>query len=158
MKQKMLLLGNSGRIYEADKKDIQYGVTSTVSCGGNIIKHWILIDYDDLTLKQIIEDVKKLQEEFELPSFYIMESSKGHYHAVCFKLLSFERYMKVLLSSDCCIDFRFCSKRIEAGTLRIGKKNGFVPRLVKIVENNREEQEDIKQAYFDMLRLVQCRR
>ena len=53
--------------------------------------HVIFLDYDKFRFEWILDELRYLQRKFKLSTFYIFESSRGSFHAVCFdKLRNYE--------------------------------------------------------------------
>ena len=47
-------------------------------------KHVIMLDYDGLSLNEVIDEIKFLQKQFRLSNFFIWECDRNDsYHAVC---------------------------------------------------------------------------
>lgn len=97
-----------------------YGYTNRCIDG----KYIITLDYDGLELEWIIQELKALQEMFELGIFYIFQSNKG-YHAVCFDKVNLNEYLKIVHNTS--VDSDYINVPLRYGqklwTLRITPKN-----------------------------------
>lgn len=97
-------------------------------------KHFIIIDYDNLSFKDIVLDCYNLQIFFKLPTMRIFRVKKGYYRAVCFKFLSFEKLMTILLRSKC--PKWFCYFSFMDGMVSV---DGSLLNLVKTLKSDVKE-------------------
>lgn len=116
----MIVVGDSGRVYEVNNNEKRIGIVSKVPRTES--KHIILLDYDKITIQEILDQIQKLRRKHRLPAFYIFRTSKGKYSAMCFKVVSWRTYRTILYHTDCCVNFRFYTDGKKAGTLRIDEK------------------------------------
>lgn len=128
MEDKIILVGDTGKIYERQLRDLLLGIVSKVSRN----RHIILIDYDDADIEDIKKDAKKLQKEFDLGTFYILETSEHRYATICFVKVPFKIYEIVLLRANCCQNFVYYTLRSKLGTLRITKKYN-KPSILRLI-------------------------
>lgn len=98
------------------------------------------LDYDDCSLKFVIKDIIRLQEEFGLSKADIFESSPsylydctfwdggvvryGSYHLKFYDVLPWKEVKKILDSSNCHEGFKHFSKTIGDITLRVSDQEG----------------------------------
>ena len=102
----------------------------------------VFIDYDDLELKWVMQEIERLQKDYRLSTFYILESSPGNFHAVCFDKLSLGEYLTVLRNSS--VDPRYMDVPLKHGkkiwTLRATGKNSEIHYKCKIPGDNWRQQ------------------
>jgi len=101
-------------------------------------------------LDWIIEELKYLQQDYDLGNFYIFESSKDHYHAVCLTKVSLVELINIMKSTS--IDYRYIDVPLRWGkklwTLRVkGKSN--IKYLITL--NNRTERQQ-STSHWSVLR------
>jgi len=106
------------------------------------------IDYDDLPFEYVVEELRRLQIDFGLSTFYLIQSSKQGYHAICLDKLSLYAFENVLQYTSCDRSYRdIPSKRgIKQWTLRVTKKNGFKPNFVGILEAKGRKEKSLAHA------------
>lgn len=104
-----------------DLNNLVIGLDSTSFCckGYQIL----MLDYDDLDYTSVVADVKKLQNKYGLPSFYLFMSSEGSYHAYCMTCLSFPQAVAITFDSRSDQAHKECLLYNKKSTLRITKKN-----------------------------------
>jgi len=90
-------------------------------------------DFDNIPLKEVAENLLKVQGRYKLPLIRIVVSSPNHYHAICFKSMGWSECISILFNTDG-LDKMFLSLAMARGyaTLRITsrKSNGFTPHTV----------------------------
>lgn len=69
-------------------------------------QHILLLDYDNLELQQIYAEIKSLQTNFSLSTFYIFETSPQHYYTVCLDKISIDEYEQIMRWTNCDPNFR----------------------------------------------------
>lgn len=88
--------------------------------------HFLLWEFDEGSLSEIKKALVKVQDRYRLPDIFIASSGGGsHYHAYCFKPVSWRDLVRILADTDL-IDLRFLRWTLYRGhaTLRIGEKAG----------------------------------
>lgn len=85
----------------------------------------IMADYDKCPLEIVDFELKAIQKKYDLGNFYVLESSPGKWHAICFDKVNFGTYKEVLQQLR--IDPGYLQSR--TWVLRYGVKRGFVPKL-----------------------------
>ena len=98
--------------------------------------HMLMLDYDDLPCKVVVEDVKRLQGLFGLDCALLVESSPEHFHAYFF--CDWEDYfeqLRVVHASRCDTKFKMWRMIRKNFTLRISGKNGFVPVVRGVIKS-----------------------
>ena len=68
-------------------------------------KYVIFLDYDRIPIDWIKEELKHLQEMFEIGDFYLFKSSKESYHAVCLDKVNLHIYLSILKNSTVDTDY-----------------------------------------------------
>lgn len=83
-------------------------------------KHMLLWDFDNVSLDEIINALKKVQQNYYLPSIFVIKSSLVSYHAYCFTARTFQETINIL-SATPTIDMAYLKLGIVRGyfTLRI---------------------------------------
>lgn len=108
-----------------------YGITNRTYDGFYIP----FFDYDRLKLEWIIPELRRFQEDYHLSEILIFESSKEHYHAICFDKLTLRQYLQILNQSSC--DKNYQEVPLKYGqkiwSLRISKKEQY-PRFINILQ------------------------
>lgn len=102
------------------KKERVFGYTNRCKDG----KYIITLDYDNIPLNWLIGEISRLQEDYELSTFYIFKSSQDNYHAVCFDKLLYAELISVMRAST--IDQSYINVPMKFGkkiwTLRATQK------------------------------------
>lgn len=152
----MKFLGDSGRQYDFAKNEVTIGVSSRIP---HSKKHIILLDYDKTDDAAIESDLRKAIDKFgnfkPLSSFYILKSSRGKRHAICFTRATLNDYLAFCDVVDIDPNHRYYTKKNGFGVLRItrkaNKKSSSV-KLVKVIEGNGGKEDlKLKQEYFKLL-------
>lgn len=89
-------------------------------------KHIIYLDYDNLDIRAVDLEIKNLQDDFNLGTFYIFQSSENSYHAVCLDKVRSKEYEQIIAATNCDLDFKRYNRfnRMASRVLRFSKKNG----------------------------------
>ncbi len=90
------------------------------------------IDYDGLDYDWVYRELRRLQLDFCLSEFYIFQSSKRSYHAVCFDKLTMAEYLNILTHSSCDPNFRNVPLKYgkKQWNLRLSAKEDKPPKAV----------------------------
>ena len=118
------------------------GVNSLLDDGNHILM-W---DFDDTTLNQVAEDLLVIQDVFELPRIYLLETKKDKsFIAYCFKRLPWRKIIEIITATKG-VDYNFIKYGIyrEKLTLRVTAKCGRKPKLVWIFESHIPEDAKVK--------------
>lgn len=83
--------------------------------------HVIFLDFDNILDERLTEELRYLQEEFELGNFYVFETRATGRHAVCIDALRFKDVKEV-------VDFSSCDTMFKKGP-RINEHRCWVLRL-----------------------------
>lgn len=113
-------------------------------------------DYDNMRLSYVKEELKVLQEQFDLGDLPIFKSSKNSYQAVGFSKLSLNEFQNVLMHSSCdyaYIQFPKYLPFAKSYVLRqFSKGNTKRPEFVCNLERKTErEQSTAHHKYFKIL-------
>lgn len=86
--------------------------------------HVIFLDFDNVVDKRLIEELRFLQEEFEIGNFYVFETSDKGRHAVCIDALRFKDVLEIVRFSSCDLMFKMAARinEFRCWVLRIAKK------------------------------------
>jgi len=87
-------------------------------------KHVVYLDYDMLDSEALRIEVKNLQRQYRLGTFYIFESSTGNHHAICLDKVTPEVYELIISSSNCDPSFKKYNRfnRMASRVLRMSPK------------------------------------
>lgn len=93
----------------------------------------LFIEYDHLELKDIINELIRLQKSFHLSDFYIFKSNKGNnYHTYCFDKLMYREFRPIIEQTT--TDKNWYVYPLRYGTkkwvLRLTEKFGFKPKHI----------------------------
>jgi len=115
------------------RKHRAFGYTNRCKDG----RYIIFLDYDNRKLSWIEDELRSMQKKFVLSTFYVFQSSKGHYHAVCLDKLSLKNFLYVLNWSSSDTGFKAVPYMfgMKLWSLRINNKNKDIPFLVSTVPN-----------------------
>jgi len=86
----------TGFYFRIMRNEVITGYSSRCSDG----KHVILLDYDGLPRLQVVQELRALQEMYDLGDFFLFGTGKG-FHAVCCTKVSLVEY-KWVVSDACC--------------------------------------------------------
>lgn len=97
----------------------------------------LFLDYDLMELDWVLQDVDNLAHSFKLSHFFIYQSSRKGFHAVCLDKLSPSKFVEVMRASNCDPVFKqipsFTSYR--SWVLRVDEKGSKDrPRFVKFLK------------------------
>lgn len=88
--------------------------------------HFLMWDFDDVTLDEVKESLIEIKNKFELPDIHILETKKGEgYHGYCMSRVCFQRACEILAATTH-IDMRFYTAGVmrHKWTLRLSEKTG----------------------------------
>ena len=103
--------------------------------------HVIFLDYDNIVDERLIEELRFLQEEFEIGNFYVFETSDKGRHAVCIDALRFKDVLEIVRFSSCDLMFKMAARinEFRCSVLRFEKKgNRDAPKFRYTVESPHE--------------------
>lgn len=108
-------------------------------------RHVLLLDMDDnLTLPELVEECKRLQEKFQevLGDAYIFESSPKKYHIHFYQAMPYWYAFKIIHFSKCDEQYKKWRGVRDRMTLRLSpKEEGFVPKFVMCVPSRYYKEE-----------------
>jgi len=114
------------------------GVNSLLEDGN----HFLMWDFDDTTLDDVVDALLQVQRIYELPTIYIVESKKDtNFMAYCFKRVSLQKAVEIIAFTKG-IDWSHLKYGVFRGsfTLRVSSKCGRKPKLVwKLVSDVPED-------------------
>lgn len=117
-------------------------------------KYVLLMDYDDLNVNDIIEELKFLQKKHDLSAFYVFKlpDRENSYHAVCLDKLPLFDCWNILKESSCDLAFINAIKNLRSREwiLRFGKKGNrdFPIFFLKIPSKNNKYEKSRAHALF----------
>jgi len=110
------------------KIEDQVGFNSRVSDG----LHCLVWDFDDIDRNTLLSTLRFQQVTYSLPEIQIYKSRKDvdNYHAVCFKLLPWEKVVSIVAATPF-VDWGFVKWGVMRGyfTLRMSPRNDSIPFL-----------------------------
>jgi len=114
------------------------GVSSRVP---NTSLHVIFLDYDNIVDERLVEELRFLQEEFELGNFYVFETRNKGRHSVCIDALRFKDVLEIVRFTSCDLMFKKAPRINEyrCWVLRYAKKGKRdAPKYLYTVESPHE--------------------
>jgi len=119
-------------------------------------KHVGFIDVEDFDLKSLIDNLKRIQDEFNLSTFYILRSSKKkNFHCICLDKESFGFWIDVLkeFSNEKTLQYQRFAVNRGRFVLRITMKGSKQkPKLIKILKRSNTKTKSWAHWYFLNLR------
>ena len=110
----------------------------------------LFMDYDGMRFDDITAELKAIQEQFNLSTFYLFEGLNG-YHAVCLDKLTLYEYQEILRCSSVDEDYiRIPLKQNKHWLLRLSSKGGSKIRFVGVLSSDYNHFEKSK-AHADLL-------
>ena len=103
--------------------------------------HILPLDYDNIVDERLIEELRFLQEEFELGNFYVFETRNKGRHAVCVDALRFKDVLEIVRFSSCDLMFKKAPRinEFRCWVLRYAKKGTRnAPKYLYTVESPHE--------------------
>jgi hypothetical protein len=105
--------------------------------------HVTFLDYDNIVDERLIEELRFLQEEFQIGNFHVLETRNEGRHAVCVDALQFKDILEIVRFSSCDLMFKKAPRINEyrCWVLRYAKKgNRDEPKYLYTVESPYEGQ------------------
>jgi len=106
-------------------------------------KYCIFLDYDNSKLEWIRAELRHLQHAFLLSDFYVFQSSKDSYHAVCFDKVTLQKYIQILKNSS--VDVNYIYVPLHYGkkiwSLRLTDKNNLPVKHIGLMKGGLTERE-----------------
>jgi len=100
--------------------------------------HILMWDFDDTTFDEVHDHLLMIQDLYELPKIYILESSKGvNFMAYCFKRTSLRRAATIISETEG-VDWNFFKYGVyrDKFTLRVTDKGYGKPHLVATLDSD----------------------
>jgi hypothetical protein len=97
------------------------GVSSRIP---NTSLHVTFLDYDNIVDDRLQEELRFLQEEFQIGNFYVLETRNEGRHAICIDALRFKDVLEIVRFSSCDLMFKKAPRINEyrCWVLRYAKK------------------------------------
>jgi len=113
-------------------------------------RYVLCLDYDRQPCEWIMQELKRLQQDFALGDFWIFESSKESYHAVCLDKLFYREMLEIMRCTT--IDEKYITVPVRFGkriwSLRYSDKNGSSIRFVGRLRSTTTRQQSLAHALF----------
>ena len=103
--------------------------------------HVLFLDYDNITDEKLTEELRYLQEQFELGSFYVLETRNKGRHAICVDALRPRDQKEIVDFSSCDLMFKRAPmiNEYRCWVLRYAKKgNRDEPKYMYTVKSPHE--------------------
>ena len=137
-----------GLVRDSKNKDVVVGYTNRCTDG----KYIVCLDYDNAVLNWVEEELLALQNQFKLGDFYIFESSKDSYHAVCFDKVVISELLQIFKNSS--VDPNYINVPLRFGkklwTLRLSDKDNIPVKFLKKIKSGNYLHET-SSAHADMI-------
>ena len=104
--------------------------------------HVLFLDYDNITDERLTEELRYLQDEFELGNFYVLETRNKGRHAICIDALRFTDILEIVRFSSCDLMFKKAPtiNEYRCWVLRFAKKGDRdSPKYLYVVESPHDE-------------------
>jgi hypothetical protein len=99
----------------------------------------IFLDYDNIILASLFDEIKYLQKKYELSNFYILKSSQkeNSYHCICLDKINYQTLRNIINETSCDEQYKTMPISLEhSWVLRILPKNkSLMPKLIKIIKS-----------------------
>lgn len=123
------------------------------SCGDG--KGILLIDYDGVKERVVLEDYGHLQDIFCLMQGLLFKTKENNFHVVCLQKFSHYRIYQMLKETRC--DYNYLTmpsrNKYRNYVLRIGGKKGSKkPRFIKIIGEPQKYEDEISSAHKKLLK------
>jgi hypothetical protein len=105
--------------------------------------HVTFLDYDNITDDRLVEELRFIQEEFQIGNFYVLETRNEGRHAICIDALRFKDVLEIVRFSSCDLMFKKAPRINEYRTwvLRYAKKGDRdEPKFLYTIESPHEGQ------------------
>lgn len=124
--------------FMARKQEVEvFGFTNRCMDGLYVI----FIDYDGLDEDWIIGELRRLQDEFGLSTFYLSQSSRLNHHAICLDKVPLNYFLDILKNSS--VDYNYMRVPLNYGrktwTLRTSEKRGESIKFKGILPSSNKE-------------------
>lgn len=109
---------------------VKVGGFNSLLIDGN---HILMFDFDDTTLEKVEAALKKVQDKYNLPTIYILETKRDtNFIAYCFKRTKWKQVVTIISEVEG-IDWNFFKYGVyrDKFTLRVTDKGHGLPHLVK---------------------------
>lgn len=127
-----------------EKSNPAYGITNRCKDG----KYILFLDYDNIPLDWIIDELKYIQIYYKLSSIYIFSTDHG-FHAICFDKLPLYKVVDIMRSTS--IDPNYANIPLKFGrklwTLRLSKKEDPI-KIVAVIESNSRREKSYAHSLF----------
>lgn len=124
----------------------------------------LFLDFDDMPLKEVKEECRRIMNAYDLPNIYIYQSSKKErvlrYNCFCFTPLDYNTWLKILWDSKCDFHYKTIGTAEKRSTLRFTRKKGkdSIPKLVETLYRKSKTREEIPIALFVLEKLLKQER
>lgn len=89
-------------------------------------KHVLLLDYDAVEESMLMTDIRSLQQNFNLSTVYVFETSEGNYYALCLDKFTIAEIEKIMRWANIDPNFRngYKYNNMNSFVMRMTEKNG----------------------------------
>lgn len=128
-----------------------HGYSSRTFAGKYVLFH----DYDNLELKDVVQELKFLQKEFGLSNYYVFKLDRENsFHAVCLDTFPIAKAYEIQKSTSCDFAFIHSIKNLQTKEwiLRIGGKgNRHAPKFLCVLPSKKNDLHVKSSAHKDFL-------
>jgi len=143
----------SESIFFFKKPQIVKGYSNSCSDGMGIL----LIDYDNVTERVVLDDYKVLQKRFAIQQAYLFKTKENNYHVVCLQKFIHPDILEMLKQTRCDQNYVTMPLRnIHRNyVLRLSDKKGSKkPRFVKLIGYEQFRFKPISSPHFNLLKII----
>lgn len=143
----------SESIHFFKKPQIVKGYSNSCEDGKGIL----LIDYDNVEERIVLEDYSLIQKEFKLLQAYLFKTKEKNWHVVCLQKFFHPEIYNILSHTRCDVNYLSMPLRnvYRNYVLRLGDKKGSKkPSFVKIIGEEQYLGNEISSAHLELLNKV----
>jgi len=125
--------------------------------------HVLFLDYDNIHLNWLLQELKRIQEQFKLSNLYIFHSSYNSYHVVCFDVLTAMETQQIVMTTNCDESFKkamyydHCSRVLRTHAKGKTDKPIFKGVIPSFYRHRKKSSGHIKFFNFNYdLRIIDC--
>lgn len=94
------------------------GMTNYVSPSERVL----FLDYDDVSAREVIEDMKRLSKKFEIQAYQIIESSPRSYWVISPQVFTVQEILEIMFDSQCDAYYIAAFKYFKRNVIRLSPK------------------------------------
>lgn len=153
-----LIINGKEKIININENDIHIGINS----GLPFKKQWIFLDIDDMKEEEVVKLAREMLYEENLRRILVVKSSNTHngWHIISFSPKSYSEMIEILSRYHDSGEHIAKTQDNGFATLRITPKNGFKPKIMYVIDNNKKNKNlnfydyDAEKAYRKLLEVT----